>query len=252
MVRRFLYDAVGRIALREHEWHLMNYGFAPEEGDTVTPEVTATAEERFGLLMYQRVVGPYDLTNQDVLEIGCGRGGGAAYIARHFGPQRLLALDFAPQLVQLCQRSHQSPNLEFQVGNAMDLGLEDEAFDNVINVESSHCYNDKPAFWSEVRRVLRPGGHFHYTDVFRPKVWQRTLRQLRKMGFEIEDEEDVTPGVLRAINEDASRRQRLIERYTPFWLRHEAAAWAGLPGSAPYQNLEDGTHPYVRCVARRA
>src|ERR1700722_10634175 len=37
-----------------------------------------------------------------------------------------------------------------------------------VNVEASHLYPDFPKFLSEVARVLRPGGHFLYTD-FRPR-----------------------------------------------------------------------------------
>ena len=54
-------------------------------------------------------------------------------------------------------------------GNAEKLPFADQSFDAVINVEASHCYPRFPQFLDEVARVLRPGGHFLYTDVRRRK-----------------------------------------------------------------------------------
>ena len=61
------------------------------------------------------------------------------------------------------------PGLAFEVGDAERMPFPDASFDAVVNVESSHCYPSMPAFLSEVRRVLRPGGHFLYADL-RPRT----------------------------------------------------------------------------------
>ena len=37
-------------------------------------------------------------------------------------------------------------------------------FDQVINVESSHCYGNFAKFAQEVHQVLKPGGYFIITD----------------------------------------------------------------------------------------
>ncbi|HLH15304.1 MAG TPA: hypothetical protein VKV16_10980, partial [Solirubrobacteraceae bacterium] len=54
---------------------LMNYGYAPSEdageGD---------GEDRYGLALYAAVAGAVDLSGKDVLEVGCGRGGGSAFV----------------------------------------------------------------------------------------------------------------------------------------------------------------------------
>ncbi|PAV90799.1 hypothetical protein WR25_06247 [Diploscapter pachys] len=43
--------------------------------------------------------------------------------------------------------------------------VETNADPNVLNIESSHLYPDCPAFFSEVHRVLRIGGHFCWADL---------------------------------------------------------------------------------------
>ena len=255
-VRQFFYDMVGRTTRREAEWRLMNFGFAFPEGETPPPMSPEAEAERFGLQMYHRVasgetLGGNPLEGSRVLEIGCGRGGGARYVLKNFAPASVLAVDFAPELIKFCQAGDADERLEFRVGNAMSLDLPDAQFDQVINVESSHCYADKPAFWREVRRVLKPGATFHYADDFARKSWERTRKQLEKLGFEILEVENVTPGVIKAMEMDADRRREMVERLTPRLFRDVAANWAGLPGSEPHERFVSGTNRYMRCIARR-
>ena len=50
-------------------------------------------------------------------------------------------------------------------GNAIDLPFSDSSFDAVISIEASHRYPSFETFLREVRRVLRPGGHFMFADM---------------------------------------------------------------------------------------
>ena len=101
-----------------------------------------------------------------VLEVGCGRGGGAAFLTALHTPARYTAVDFSPAAVALAARLHAAaaPRLSFAVGDAERLAFGDASFDVVVNVESSHCYGDVPAFLREMARVLAPGGRFAFAD----------------------------------------------------------------------------------------
>ena len=46
------------------------------------------------------------------------------------------------------------------------MALEDGSFDVITNVESSHLYPRLEHFYSEVARVLAPGGFFCYADIY--------------------------------------------------------------------------------------
>lgn len=76
----------------------MNYGYAalPGEAPLAAP---ADAAERNGLQLYARVAGSgrrgAALGGLDVLEVGSGRGGGAAFVAAAMGPRRMTGLDVA-------------------------------------------------------------------------------------------------------------------------------------------------------------
>ena len=250
-IRRLFYDMVGRVTMRRTEWQLMNFGFADAVDAGLPESVGPDSPERYALALYHRVVANTPLLGKRVLEIGCGRGGGARYVVRTFEPAHMLAVDFAPTLVRFCQAKNDDSRLEYQVGNAMKLALEDSSFDAVINVESSHCYPDKLAFINEVRRVLRPNGTFHYADDFARRSWNQRRKQLEDAKFKILEEEDITRGVLASMDADAQRRRQMVNDLAPPLVREVVSHWAGLPGSDPYNRFANGTNRYMRALARR-
>jgi ubiquinone/menaquinone biosynthesis C-methylase UbiE len=64
----------------------------------------------------------------------------------------------------LCIEHIGIPGLTFKSGAAEALPFDDESFDVVINIESSHCYQSIAKFLSSVHRVLRPNGYFAFAE----------------------------------------------------------------------------------------
>lgn len=181
----------------------MNLGFV-DVGPETEPFPLAEPEEPFRLFiqMYRHVLKSADLKDKDVLEIGCGAGGGAAFIARNYQPKSLTAIDLLPVNIAGAQERGEIPGLTFAVGDGTALQFADNSFDVVVNIESSHCYSSIDKFLSEVKRVLKPGGVFLYAD-HRPvkNEWgsDRTLAALEKQvsesGLSILNEEDITENI---------------------------------------------------------
>lgn len=199
--------------LYEDDWFtFMNMGFAERDfalDETLPPEQRIW---QFAANLYTRVATQVDLTGQTVLEVGCGRGGGAAFIADALGPARYIGLDYSPNNVEFCSRVHGRPGLDFQQGDAEHLPFPNDSFDAVVNVESAHCYPNVDAFFAEVNRVLRPGGHLLFADEW----WANQRDQLRvKMtaaGLEVLTKIDLTPGIIRALRYlDATSTELLAE-----------------------------------------
>jgi fatty-acid O-methyltransferase len=137
------------------------------------------------------------LTGKQVLEVGCGHGGGASYLTRTFKPKSYTGLDLNASGIEFCRRRHQLAGLEFVEGNAEDLPFPAEAFDAVINVESSHLYPHFDRFLDEVTRVLRPGGTFLYTDMWQWFQVEERERDLTATGMQIANAREITTEVLR-------------------------------------------------------
>jgi SAM-dependent methyltransferase len=164
---RVFYQYLARLD-RDGVVRLMNYGYVDESpGAQPIPLDPADEPDRCCLQLYHHVASAVDLRGRDVLEVGSGRGGGAAYLHRSFAPRSTTGVDFSDRAVAFCRDAHRHPGLDFVHGDAEALPFEDARFDAAINVESSHCYGDMGRFLAEVHRVLRPGGHLLWTD-FRP------------------------------------------------------------------------------------
>jgi len=231
---------------RDPRWTFMNYGYRPPEGEAAAPLplLPGDEEDRSFIQLYDAVARGAPLADRDVLEVGCGRGGGAAYMARALEPRRLVAVDLSPRAIALCRQRFAHPRLWFEVGDAEQLPFGDGSFDVVLNVESSHCYGHFDLFLREVRRVLRPDGYFLYAD-FRPRdevpAWRASLQAA---GFEITGERDLRPGVVAALDADDVRKRGLIARIVDRPLAGIFGEFAALAGSELNAALRNGDLAY--------
>lgn len=238
--------------LRDEDVLFLNYAFETEPPMGV-PLAPGDEADRANAQLYHHVATQAELGGREVLEVSCGHGGGASYLARTFRPARYAGLDLNASGVRFCQRRHAGvAGLEFVAGDACRLPFADASFDVVINVEASHCYPDFAAFLAEVARVLRPGGCFLYAD-FRGREavadWERALAAgpwRRVEGREINAE------VRRGMELNTPRALALVERCLPVWARRPARDFAGVKGSGPHQALESGDWSYRSYRLERA
>jgi SAM-dependent methyltransferase len=227
----------------------MNYGYAGL--DTAAPPIALRAEDeanRYCLQLYQHVAGALDLRGRHVLEVGSGRGGGAAYIARYLGPQQMAGVELASRAAAFCRRHYRLTGLVFTCGDAEALPFAPQSFDAVVNVESSHCYRDMGRFLREVARVLRPGGSLLFADHRSPGQLPRLREQFAAAGLAIAAENDITANVLRALELDSDRKQHLIAAHTPRLIRQRFEQFAGVKGSPIYEAFRSGALVYASFV----
>ena len=91
-----------------------------------------------------------------VLEVGCGEGHGAHFLAAR-GASRVLGVDRSERVIKLAQEGHRLPNLEFRTADYGALELEDRSFD-VVCVPGGGELVRWLGFLEEVRRVLARDG----------------------------------------------------------------------------------------------
>ena len=236
---------------RVPEWQTMNYGYAPIPETARLPLDPADESERFGIQLYEFVTRPVPLTGLRVLEVGCGRGGGASFLHRTLHPAEMTAVDFSEQAITLSKQRYPEASVTFLVGDAEHLPFSDGSFDAVVNVESSHCYGSMPAFLREVARVLTPGGHFLYAD-FRDREKLKSWREeLSDSGLKILHESNITPNVLAALDADNDRKLALMEKLLPKRLLGSFRDFAATKGSLVYEQFRSGGMQYFHFVLRK-
>jgi SAM-dependent methyltransferase len=105
-----------------------------------------------------------------VLDVGCGTGAVALAIARRSGAH-VTGIDLVPSHVERARARAAEVDLAEQArfieADATHTPFPDAAFDHVYAIESAYHVVDKPGFYAECARVLRPGGCFLGTDWLR-------------------------------------------------------------------------------------
>jgi SAM-dependent methyltransferase len=250
---RMIYESLASI--QDDHWTFMNYGYAPVSGEAAfLPLQSADEKNRYPIQLYHYVATSADVENQDVLEVGSGRGGGAAYISSQLGPRSVVAVDFSKGAVKFCRRMHGVPGLSFEFGDAENLPFPDATFDVVINVESSHCYANFPGFIREVKRVLRRNGRFSICDLrFQRSDIDAVREVFRKSGLYIVSETDIAGNVSRALELDSASREQQINgmAQVPLVLRKSLKNFAGLKNGKTYSAIRDGRYPYMHWVLEK-
>jgi len=237
---------------RDRQWTFMNYGHRSPHGTAALALAPEDEADRSCIQLYKVVAGGVDLTGREVLEVGSGRGGGASFVARYLRPRRVVGVDVSPLSVAFSRGRHAAPGLSFEVGNAEQLGFATASFDAVLNIESSHCYGDLAAFLREVRRVLRPDGHFLYAD-FRSRTEVDTWRAgLMATGLRLVAEYDITPGVVAALDVDDEWKRGLIQARVARPLVRAFGQFAALRGTVLYDKFRDGSVVYRAFVLQKS
>ena len=222
----------------------MNDGWRPPESLAVVEAFGASAQR-----LYERVVAGHSLVDRDVLEIGCGRGGGAAWIARTQAPRTVVGSDGTNSNVLFCRSAHAAPGLSFEHALAERLPFADASFDAVVNVESCKYYRPFGAFADGVHRVLRPGGALAVAYFGPPEIVDRIADRIAWTGLLQRDREDLTEGVRAALA--ASRRDLATALADQVTVRERAHYLDFFSAVYATTALEPGRSRYVRFVFRK-
>lgn len=210
----------------------MNYGYLHLDPNSPPLELAPQDERyRYQIQMYAHIASAVDWAGRDALEVGSGRGGGAAYIQQHFHPRSMTGVDLSDKAVSFCKKHHGSiAGLRFMQGDAEALDFPDESFDIVMNVESSLYYPHVENFFKHVVRILKPNGHFLYADMRFLEEVHAWRGQLHATGLELLSEEDITANAKQALALNQDYIGGLIRKYVPGVLRPIFNRFGGADG----------------------
>jgi len=239
-----------------HDWGettTNNYGFAPAEGDDPQRFQHQMYREMLSMLEARRPLTP----GLKLLEVSCGRGGGlAAFLARAPGIFDATGLDVAASAIKFCRATYgEGDGLRFVEGSALDLPFDAASFDVVLNVEASNDYGNRPRFFGEVARVLKPDGVFLYTDTCYADRRDGLEQDMATAGFATEFK-DITTNVVEACRADSPRRRAVIRSQAPLLARlvlgRQLENYAAVEGSKKFAKFANGRRTYLMTAAVKA
>ncbi len=240
----------------------LNYGYAEvdsPEGIGSKVNRNYPPQEIYGYQLYSTVLS-YETLHRDmeVLEVGCGTGYGLAEQAVANPEVGFIGLDLSRHSISRAESTFSHlDNLEFIEGNAVNLLFEDNTFDLVLNIESSHCYIDLEKFFSEVERVLKPGGTFLVADFRQPVNYKSFLTKIKRC-FQLDEELDITDNVVRSLQKLTPYRKNLFNEYfkkRPFrnyFARNLLERFSGIEGTTTFERFQSGYWKYFLCVLKKS
>jgi cyclopropane fatty-acyl-phospholipid synthase-like methyltransferase len=127
-----------------------------------------------------------------VLDVGCGAGATAAYLAQHYGC-RVVGVDISTAMIDVARRRAArdcvADRVTFGVADARDLPFEGAMFDAVLCESVLTFFGDKPRALREFVRVTNPSGHVGLNE----ETWLQTpppadVLQFAKRTWDIDAE----------------------------------------------------------------
>ena len=253
---RWWYQIIAKY-YQKSDFKFMNYGFCDLNSQLSPINLSENDEiNRYFIQLYHYVITATDITENDliskkILEVGCGRGGGTSYIAQYLKPQQMVGVDFSTQNIKLAQKFHQLSNLSFEQGDAENLPFDNDTFDIIINVESSHCYGSMTKFMQEVARVLKPEGIFSWADLIPLSDVEKLKESFKKSGLKQLKTATITPNILKALSLVDEDKQNFINKNAISILKKAVKEFAGVKDGKIYKAFESGEMLYLSYVFQK-
>jgi ubiquinone/menaquinone biosynthesis C-methylase UbiE len=102
-----------------------------------------------------------------VLDVGCGNGSLIAALSKK-ADISAFGVDISPKMIEECQNRY--PDMNFKISSGELIPFEDSTFDCVVMCCVLHHLHTPETFFTEAKRILKPGGVLIVGDPWMPII----------------------------------------------------------------------------------
>ncbi|MCP4408436.1 MAG: class I SAM-dependent methyltransferase [Gammaproteobacteria bacterium] len=209
--------------------------------------------------------------DQHVLDIGCGIGGAARFIAAQSGCT-VTGVDLTPEYVSIAKALTEMTGLEdrvnFETSSALAMPFENASFDAAITLHAAMNIRERDVLYHEIARLLRPGASFCIFDVMKksnqklayPVPWatsddtsflttpEEMCALLENTGFDVREITDRTDFALDFFRESLAAAAKGPQ---PLGIHLVMGESAPIKFKNTMNNIENGCIAPVQMIAKR-
>ncbi len=158
----------------------------PWTGERMVPEIF-----NFGAIehLHRYAVAQKYVKDKTILDIASGEGYGSMLLALH--AKKVKGVDVSTEAVNHAKKKYQRENLEFMIGSADHIPIEDGTIDVVVSFETIEHHDKHVEMMKEIKRVLKKDGILiisspdkkNYTEVMGFKI-DYHIKELYQEEFE--------------------------------------------------------------------
>jgi len=237
------YKVIGLFFPQSKEILFMNWGYDFDIDGDKLHNLDKYKEDMY----YQTIDNALDNNAvKNVLEVGCGNGGGLTMLALKCPNIQFTGVDLNDNSIKRIKQMRLNNVTSFVDSAELLTNCENNFYDVVLNVESSHCYNNVSEFYKQVYNKLKPNGIFVYSDYSTTQSWDLIEKDILSKGFQLVSRRDVTNNVC-----SASRKMSVYYENSFKYVRNLPLLnnifnnFSNNPKSTSYQRFATGKYKYM-------
>jgi SAM-dependent methyltransferase len=195
--------------------------------------------------LYEQALREADTEGKDLLEVGCGRGGGSSYMLGHLAPASVTGIDISPgrDLVREVRARGRAPEPPRRRRGGDPVRRRDVRHRRQrrvvallrLDVEVSLRGAARPAPWRDAR-LGRSAAGGKLAD---------TQRSFARSGLDVVRATDITANVLRSLEATSDEKIALVDGQVPLLLRPLVKSGMAVRGTVVYEALANGDLVYL-------
>ena len=201
-----------RINLSDREWFyryvkketwtpIQNHGYMSDQYEIDHPF-------KYQLVAYEKLIEDIDLVGKDIIEIGCGYGGGINYLNNKYD-LNIVGIDNQADFIKYAREKHKGT---FILEDFLKpITLKTNSYDIVLILDSYLFFCDTERFYVNLHGLIRDGGNIVISDIFSFEDTERYIEKMARYNFVLKKKENITKQTMQSMEYDINTLETRIQ-----------------------------------------